>query len=189
MDNHRNPKRKKKKEKRPQKKRRVDTEPDSDDGNGPAAPAAPAAAPVKTTTPTIDPRTGLPHYMTKLTADTSGTVTLTPTGPRQKPYPHVPECGTWDCLNGPPIVTDPITQKQTVFQTYSLCDTCRKIAPDVHDLGLAIIPPEWKKPGQSTKDVAEKNTKRRNKAATALGSRCMLELATKYPTVYGAANS
>lgn len=145
-----------------------------------AAEPAPAAA--------AEPRAavrGLPHYQTVVDKDSTGTTALVPTGPVQRALPVTPKCGQWECLNGPPIFTNRLTMAETVFETYALCPVCKKAAPDPYAFGHSVMPSKWLKPRRKAEDIADEKKDRRNKAASVLGGHCLLELAARYPTVYG----
>jgi hypothetical protein len=91
-----------------------------------------------------DRRHLLPQYDTVITTDASGCKPDVPKSAQRKPFPTIPPCPTVypaltegaaafsECLNGPP----------SPLVTYSLCEACRRAAPDPFALGWAFVPPK-----------------------------------------------
>ena len=139
----------------------------------------------KQSTPKLPSVRGLPNIGTIITVDSTSYKSLIPEGPVKTPMPVVPQCGDWQCLNGPPVRTDPLTAVTTVFQTYALCDKCVKGAIDPYIYGHAVMPPEWSKPKRSAADRAVEAKKRRLKAIAVLSSQAYGNCIALYPGVFG----
>lgn len=107
---------------------------------------------------------------------------LEPRGPVMKTLPTIPECGDFECVNGPPIVTDKKTGNKFRFETYSLCDKCRSILPDIYMYGQAVIPPDWKKKNRNAQKLKDERKQRKNKSISIYTSIIRSESpANKYP--------
>lgn len=119
---------------------------------------------------------GLPHYQTVISKDTHGTKPTIQLESAKPSYPDVPQCGNWECLNGPPIRTHPLTLQPYRFESYSICDKCAKIAPDPYTLGLVRPLPDWNKRKRNATDIANEKRARKSKAISYLAVSCMRKL-------------
>jgi hypothetical protein len=97
-----------------------------------------------------------------------------------EPYPEISFCGDWECINGPPGITNEVAMaadpsiKPHRFETYALCDACTKMAPDTFLHGIHPLPAAWVPRmgahGKTKKLPADMMSKRRTIAATYLST-------------------
>jgi hypothetical protein len=155
----------------------ADADPDDDSGGGGLV------LPLKRSQLPLPKVRGMLNIGNVLTGDEA--TSMMSTAPVKLPMPIVPKCGDYECLNGPPVLIDPLTSAETVFETYATCAICTKLAPDPYFYGHVIMPAEWKRANRSAADVAAERKKRRLKSVAVFSANVYGQCVRAYPEIYG----